>query len=897
MQKVLSLSKLSLIFTILFLGLVVTNKAYAQSAGSLEIIPENHALVGFGYGSDDKNCTLYWKEGRMYADGTIGEIDTNWHEKGCYYGNANHYGDDTIPSSARQKQAPSNEYLTAWSWDSDTDGGRKLGIPPNEYTDIDYPGNECFYQIYQQFDPNTKAFIGSPKAFGSPYDGSCNERQYEFAWLQRFAVANPGKVLVAVGLSLGGDGDVNYVSIASRKPPPAAPSCTTPGPGTNQMIGCKFYDVPYTEKLTYIGGNAPAGPSTGSPAPTSFTAIDQIFSGGLLDGYKDFSLRWQGTFNFSSGDYDFILENPDDGVRLYIDGALVTDKWVVQCCNNFTTRRSGFSGSHTIKLEYFNQGGPAQVKLRWQKVGDPPPPQPTPTLTFTASPPNITSPGQALLEWSSSNVTSCTASASPANSQWTGSKAVGPDKQQDVTNLTQTTTFYLECDGPYGKTPKREQTVTVSPPSPVEPYGFHDGVEADCSITWGWTCDSDDFATPLNVRFYTHDNNAWQFRGEMTADGNRPDVASSCGGNPNHGFIWTLPESLKDGFQHELSAWPCGIPDDPNIPGCDYSVNPLPIPKIITCGAPPPPPAVDISASPTTVPYNTASTLSWTSQSVVSCSASADPINTNWTGDKPISSSGYSTGPLTETTVFTITCLDAGNQPYTDRVTVTVGQPVANINLTASPQAITPGDTSTLNWDTSNIISGSCVASGGWSGTQSDSGSQGVGPLNVTTTFTLTCKDLNNQDVVKSVTVTVGSGTLGVTLFINAGGGWQEDTQAALPANNVDLRGDVSGTVLCPITYKFWCDASQTNPTITETSNLDPKDYIDLCDYTTQGIYTAKVTITRAGLDASDTGRITVARSCALGAAPNNRHFARLELVEPSFDLPGLIQSIILAIS
>ncbi|MEK7535648.1 MAG: hypothetical protein AAB590_01375, partial [Patescibacteria group bacterium] len=225
-------------------------------------------------------------------------------------------------------------------------------------------------------------------------------------------------------------------------------------------------------------------------------------------------------------------------------------------------------------------------------------------------------------------------------------------------------------------------------------------------------------------------------------------------------------------------------------------------------------------------------------------------------------------------------------------VTVTVSPPVAVINLNATPQSIVPGDTSNLSWNTSNIIPGSCVASGGdWTGPKGDTGSEEVGPLYTTTTFTLTCKNLQNQDVSDSVTVTVGSGTLGVTLYINAGSGWQEDTQAALPANNVDLRGTVSGTLLGPIKYEFWCDDTQTNPTITETVSSSPKDYIDLCDYTTQGIYTAKVRVTRAGSEATDTGRITVARSCALSlgdSSAENRYAIKPLEIRPLLSLGSL---------
>lgn len=161
--------------------------------------------------------------------------------------------------------------------------------------------------------------------------------------------------------------------------PPEPQSCTTPGPGSNKMVGCAFYDVPINEKLTHTLANASSGPTASNPAPNAFTAINTNFDW-FYWNYRDFSIRWQGTFNFTAGDYDFYVEDVDDGVRLYIDNVLVINKWVMQCCPDYSYRKTLSSGNHTIKLEYFNEGGPGQVKLRWLKVGSPPPTTSTGTI-------------------------------------------------------------------------------------------------------------------------------------------------------------------------------------------------------------------------------------------------------------------------------------------------------------------------------------------------------------------------------------------------------------------------------------------------------------------------------------------------------------------------------------
>jgi hypothetical protein len=76
------------------------------------------------------------------------------------------------------------------------------------------------------------------------------------------------------------------------------------------------------------------------------------------------------------------------------------------------------------------------------------------------------------------------------------------------------------------------------------------------------------------------------------------------------------------------------------------------------------------------------------------------------------------------------------------------GTPTPTLQLAAGPTTINSGATSTLSWTATNVAS--CSASGGWSGTRSLSGSQSVGPLTATTTYTLTCGALS-----RSVTVIV----------------------------------------------------------------------------------------------------------------------------------------------
>src|SRR5258708_14365905 len=81
--------------------------------------------------------------------------------------------------------------------------------------------------------------------------------------------------------------------------------------------------------------------------------------------------------------------------------------------------------------------------------GGSPPPPPLPTVTITASSSSITQGQTAALTWSSTNATSCTASASPSESDWSGTHATSGS--QSVTPVsTGTINYTLICTGAGG---------------------------------------------------------------------------------------------------------------------------------------------------------------------------------------------------------------------------------------------------------------------------------------------------------------------------------------------------------------------------------------------------------------------------------------------------------------
>lgn len=165
-------------------------------------------------------------------------------------------------------------------------------------------------------------------------------------------------------------------------------------------------------------------------------------------------------------------------------------------------------------------------------------------------------------------------------------------------------------------------------------------------------------------------------------------------------------------------------------------------------------PTAKLTASPTLIGQNASSTLTWSSTNATSCTASG-----GWSGSLAPSGS-KSTGALSKTTSFSLTCAGAGGTSSAASATVTVTT-VPTAVLSASPTVVAPNGTSTLTW--SSLNSTSCTASGAWSGTLLTSGTKNTGPLtSPTNTFTLTCSGTSGTSTPVSATVAVSSTAMSV---------------------------------------------------------------------------------------------------------------------------------------
>jgi hypothetical protein len=172
------------------------------------------------------------------------------------------------------------------------------------------------------------------------------------------------------------------------------------------------------------------------------------------------------------------------------------------------------------------------------------------------------------------------------------------------------------------------------------------------------------------------------------------------------------------------AEWPLALPDAPPV-----------------CG----PPVLTLSADVPSIQPNTASTLTWSSQHALSCTASG-----GWSGSQGLSGNQVSTGALAGTTTFTLSCTGFNNSQVSASTTVTVVPPPTITALSASPSifASTSGTSSSMiGWSSTNATS-CTIAGGGFSATLALAGSNSpvastvnVTGITATTLYTVNCSN------------------------------------------------------------------------------------------------------------------------------------------------------------
>ncbi len=81
----------------------------------------------------------------------------------------------------------------------------------------------------------------------------------------------------------------------------------------------------------------------------------------------DTSVRWTRVVNFATaGKYTFHTKS-DDGIRLWIDGKLVINKWYGRLVTEDKATVSLLAGNHILRVEYFDHKWLSSAKVWWDK--------------------------------------------------------------------------------------------------------------------------------------------------------------------------------------------------------------------------------------------------------------------------------------------------------------------------------------------------------------------------------------------------------------------------------------------------------------------------------------------------------------------------------------------------
>jgi hypothetical protein len=114
---------------------------------------------------------------------------------------------------------------------------------------------------------------------------------------------------------------------------------------------------------------------SGVPPEMSATAFSEgdrkfgVYVGGKSNGTDAYSVRWTGQIEApEGGEYQFFTVS-NDGVKLWIDGRLVLENWTGHSAKEDSAMVKLERGSHEIRIDYFQAGGGAEMKLSWKTPG------------------------------------------------------------------------------------------------------------------------------------------------------------------------------------------------------------------------------------------------------------------------------------------------------------------------------------------------------------------------------------------------------------------------------------------------------------------------------------------------------------------------------------------------
>jgi hypothetical protein len=351
-----------------------------------------------------------------------------------------------------------------------------------------------------------------------------------------------------------------------------------------------------------------------------------------------------------------------------------------------------------------------------------------PTVAITASPETI-EPGQSsTLTWNSTNADSASIDHGIGDVEPNGTRVVTP---------SETVTFTITVTGPGGNATASVTVTVIDLPLPtVNISAYPTTIQAGESSTLTWNS--------TNANSASIDNGIGIV-----------DTSGSTTVTPGKSTTYTITVIGVGGS--ETASVVVTVTDNPN-----------------------PPPTVSISANPSTVLKGGSVTLSWNSANAVS--ASID----NGIGSVELNGTLTVTPP--ETSTYTITVVGPGGTAAAE-TTVTVTYPNAIVSISASPEMVMYGQSTTLTWESENAVSASI--------------DQGIGSVPVNgsilvtpgsdTTYTITAKGI---DSTASASVTVKISPITVDIISPVDGSSISRPDVMVEGTVINTMGNETGVTV-----------------------------------------------------------------------------------------------------
>lgn len=341
-------------------------------------------------------------------------------------------------------------------------------------------------------------------------------------------------------------------------------------------------------------------------------------------------------------------------------------------------------------------------------------PPTVPVVSLTATPSEVASGSPSTLEWSSEYASTCTGYGGALWGAGTGITASSTPDTASTGNLTANTAYAVECTSATGEQTIKNVNVTVTEAAPGPVVAI--------------AASPNPIASGATSVLYWSSQNATSCEASGGWTGSR--ATESLGGETTAALTidtaYTLTCTGPGGTQ--ASTTTVSVVQDPD-----------------------PVPVVTLSINPGQITPGGSALLTWSSTDATTCEAYGA-----WSGTKA-TSGNESTGPISATTSFQLTCSGPGGADG-EAVALTVGTVTGapNATITADRLTIESGGTTNVRWTCINGTT--AIASDGageWGGPVALGGVRNTGALTATTDYTVTCGNGVDPDDSDTVTITV----------------------------------------------------------------------------------------------------------------------------------------------